>query len=361
MLNHIPLQKPRPDAARFTGALMGTLHPERPPLVEYLVDDVLMRPIVQDLLGRAWVAEGSERASQRAYLDNFIEFWYRLGYDFVRFERSLPFPMHQSIAADPVPGSDKARAWADQHQGMIRTWDDFERYPWPRVEDYDFFAYEYLNDHLPEGMGLVVCHAAGVFEHLSQIMSYEGLCLALMEQPGLVAAMAQRLGGLMEQFYAQLVTLERVVAIFPGDDMGFRSATLISPAHLRQFVLPWHKRFAQMAHARGLPYFIHSCGNLERIMEDLIEDVRIDGKHSYEDAILPVEQFQERYGGRIAVLGGVDVHRLATHTPQEVRQRVRFLMEVCGQRGRYAIGSGNSIPSYVRLENYLAMVDEANG
>ncbi len=35
------------------------------------------------------------------------------------------------------------------------------------------------------------------------------------------------------------------------------------------------------------------------------------------------------------------------------------LMERCGRRGRYAIGSGNSIPSYVPLENYLAMVDEA--
>ena len=33
-------------------------------------------------------------------------------------------------------------------------------------------------------------------------------------------------------------------------------------------------------------------------------------------------------------------------------------METCGGRGRYAIGSGNSIPSYVPLENYLAMLEE---
>ena len=42
-----------------------------------------------------------------------------------------------------------------------------------------------------------------------------------------------------------------------------------------------------------------------------------------------------------------------------MRQRTRFLIETCGSRGRYAIGSGNSIPSYVPLDNYLAMVDEA--
>jgi uroporphyrinogen decarboxylase len=93
-------------------------------------------------------------------------------------------------------------------------------------------------------------------------------------------------------------------------------------------------------------------------MEDLIEDVRIDAKHSYEDAILPVEQFQARYGDRIAVFGGIDVNILAGGTPDNVRRRVRELKEVCGSRGRYAIGSGNSIPSYIPLENYLAMVDE---
>ena len=44
--------------------------------------------------------------------------------------------------------------------------------------------------------------------------------------------------------------------------MGFRTATLVSPAALRRYVLPWHKRFAAMTHATGRPYFLHSCGNL---------------------------------------------------------------------------------------------------
>jgi uroporphyrinogen decarboxylase len=93
-------------------------------------------------------------------------------------------------------------------------------------------------------------------------------------------------------------------------------------------------------------------------MEDLITNVRIDAKHSYEDAIIPVEDFQARYGDRIGVLGGMDVNRLTMDSPAQVRQRVRFLIETCGSRGRYAVGSGNSIPSYIPVENYLAMVDE---
>ena len=141
--------------------------------------------------------------------------------------------------------------------------------------------------------------------------------------------------------------------------MGFRTGTLVSPLALREYVLPWHKRFAVMAHARGVPYFLHSCGNLETIVEDLIVEVGIDGKHSFEDAILPVQDFQARYGDRIAVLGGLDVDILAASSPEQVRQKTRFLIETCGERGRYAVGSGNSIPSYIPVANYLAMVDEA--
>src|SRR5512143_4032552 len=136
-LRNIPLVHPKPDARQFIDTLMGRATSARPPLVEYLVDDVLMRPIVADLLGRPWVEENGDRETQKAYLDNFIQFWYRLGYDFVRFERSLGFPVRQLHAPDTALGSQKQRAWTDEHQGSITTWEDFERYPWPTVEAMD--------------------------------------------------------------------------------------------------------------------------------------------------------------------------------------------------------------------------------
>ena len=340
---------------------MGREKSARPPLVEYLVDAAVMKPVVTEILGRVWTDYGTTRESRIGYLDNFIAFWHRMGYDIVRFELGLPFPKNQLFGFDATSAAGRQRAWADEHHGRIRTWEDFERYAWPKIADMDFFPFEYIDGHLPEGMGLVACHAGGVFEHLSWIMSYEGLCLALKEDPALVKAVSDRIGGLMIDFYGHLLDLDSVVAIFPGDDMGFKTGPLISPADLRTFILPWHKKFGAMAHNRGLPYFLHSCGNLESIMEDLIKDVRIDGKHSFEDTIIPVQDFQARYGSRIAVLGGLDVNVLSAGLEEDVRRRTRHLIEVCGGRGRYAVGSGNSIPSYVPAQNYLAMIDEALG
>jgi len=355
----IPLSDPKPDAAEFINILTGRTPQVRTPLVEYIVDDVVMKPIVEGLLGRRWVPFGPDRESQTAYLDNFIEFWFRMGYDFVRFEQSLAFPESKLIIADAAPGSSKSREWADEHHSALSNWDDFENIRWPKVEEFDFFAYEYLNAHLPDGMGLMSSHGGGVFEHITWMMSLEGFCSALVSDPSLVKAVADRLGELMTGFYRHILGLDRLVAVFPGDDMGYNVGTLISPNDLRTYFLPWHKRFAKMAHEKGLPYFLHSCGNVEKIMNDLIDDVGIDGKHSYENNIIPVQDFQLKYGNRIAVLGGMDINILGASSPEEVRNQTRFLVETCGSRGRYAIGSGNSIPSYIPPDNYLAMVDEA--
>jgi uroporphyrinogen decarboxylase len=354
----LPLKTPRPDAARFVDVLMGRVRGGRVPLVEYLVDEAVLRPVVEGVLGRTWAPDLGDRASLRAWLDNFIAFWHGLGYDCVRCERGLPFAEPKVTAGGPGHEG-RARAWAEEHRGAIMSWRDFERYPWPRVEDFDFFPLEYVAGHLPDGMGLLSCHAGGLFEHLSWIMSFEGLCLALVEDRELVRAVAGRVGRLLVDFTRNLLGLEKIAAVFAGDDMGFRSSTLVSPADLRAFVLPWHKAIAALAHERGLPYFLHSCGNIEAIVPDLIDDVGIDGKHSFEDAIVPVEDFQARHGGRLAVLGGVDVNILAAGSPGDVRARTRRIIETCGGRGRFAVGSGNSIPDYVPVANYLAMVEEA--
>jgi len=360
MAEHVvPVTKPAPDCKRFISSLMGEAKPKRPPLIEYIVDEAVRRPITTDLLGRRWVSpEPGGRAGQAAYWDNFIEFWYRMGYDFVRLEIGLPLPRPVIQGADCTTLA-QTRGWADEHHGAIESQADFDSYAWPDVEAMDFFPLEYVSTHLPDGMGLITNHAGGPFEIVTTIMSYERFCLALYDDIELVLGVCERVGSLLESYYRHLVDLPNVIALFQGDDMGFRSGTLVSPDILRSLFLPWHQRFAGIAHQHGIPYFLHSCGNVSAIMEDLISTVGIDGKHSFEDAIISAPEFQARYGDRIATLGGVDINVLAAASPQRVQAYTRAQISACAPRGRYAVGSGNSIPSYIPVENYLAMLDTA--
>ena len=170
--------------------------------------------------------------------------------------------------------------------------------------------------------------------------------------------MFDRVGALWEAMYRGMASIESVSAVVISDDLGFKTQTLVSPDDLREFVLPWHRRLAQAVHDHGKPCILHSCGQLADVMEDIIEYVGIDAKHSYEDQILPVTEAKALYGGRIAILGGYDLDRLCRETPAEVRTHTRRLIEACGADGGYALGSGNSIAAYVPVENYLAMLSE---
>jgi uroporphyrinogen decarboxylase len=114
----------------------------------------------------------------------------------------------------------------------------------------------------------------------------------------------------------------------------------------------------EIAHGADKPFVLHSCGNLNSVYEDLIEECKIDAKHSFEETILPVERFKERYGDRITPLGGLDVDLICRGTEEEIRAYTREKIEKCFCDGFWALGTGNSLTDYMPVQNYLCVLDE---
>ncbi len=355
----IPLDRPRPDIQWFRDVIGGEIEPARPPLVELFLDYEVVKMVAVDLLGLKWMDPGVDRASRTIYWDNFIEVHYRLGYDYVRISGGLDFPSRTIPSIDSAgPGRDR-REWYSSRSCMIASWEDFEKYSWPQPESVDLWDYEYAASHIPEGMGMFVCPASGFLEiPLDVLLGYEKMAYLMYDDPSLVEAVCRRSAAIIHSFYHRLLGLPNLAGFFQGDDMGFRTSTLVSPSFLRQQILPEHRKLADLAHSNGLLYLLHSCGNLSKIMEDLISSVEIDAKHSFEDAIQPVGEFKRLYGDRVAALGGVDMDKLCRLPVSELRTYVRKIIADCLPGGRFALGSGNTVANYVPLQNYLAMVEE---
>ncbi len=300
---------------------------------------------------------------------NAPDYWFRreaeiqrfLGYDYVRCAYDgLVWPFNREVTEDTADlQRSGGRTYINEHAGPITTWEEFETYPWPDPEKAETRALEWCQKNLPDGMCVVAGGGFAHFaEHLTWLMGYESLCLALYDQRDLVAAIARRLEDVYRVALGHVLEFSCVKAVWGSDDMGFRGGTLISPDDCRAFFLPGHREMARMAHAKGLPYLLHSCGNLSTIMDDLIDDVGIDAKHSFEDTIEDVRQVKHTYGTRIGLLGGIDVDFLCQATEEQVRQRVRETLDACMPGGGYCLGTGNSVANYIPLDNYLAMVDE---
>jgi len=318
--------KPSPDFEQFRKAVMRDGKPDYVPFYELFANVEIMEAILGKKI--------TDRAST-------IEFYYKAGYDY------LPtFPGMCMVLGNLI----------DRSQGYpIKDWETFEKYVWPESVNYQEF--ETVGPRLPEGMKMIG-QTGGIFETAEKLVGYEQLCYLLVDDPPLVQAVFDHLGELYVKMYTGMSQFEGVGALVISDDLGFKTQTMIDPEYLRKYVLPWHKKLADIIHAAGKPCLLHCCGNLSEIMEDIIEHVGIDAKHSYENSILPVTEAKKLYGDRIALLGGFDMDKLCRGDEQFIRKHTRMLVNELGRDGGYALGSGNSIAPFVPVENYLAMLDE---
>ncbi len=290
-----------------------------------------------------------------------IKFHQFLGFDYVNCGLSgMKMETNKLITDDTAElAKPNGRHYQDEHSGPIMSWEDFEKFPWPDPAAPEATAQlEWYQENLPEGMCIVGGLCAHFCEYLCWLMGYEPLCLALYDQPDLVEAIQQKLMEIDRVVVQRTLEFDRVKIIWGSDDMGFKTGLLIGPDDMRRLVLTGHKMCAELTHDAGRVYFLHSCGMLGDIIDDLIDDVRIDAKHSYEDTIEDVRDVKRTYGGRIAMLGGIDVDFLCRAEQDSIRRRVRDTLDVCIHGGGYCLGTGNSVANYIPVDNYLAMVDE---
>ncbi len=320
-------------------AVLQRKRPDRPTLFEFFLNDRLYRR----LTAGAAMDESDPLTPSRRAMHAFAA----AGYDHVTLRIpgfAFPRRRHESAAS---------RSMNDT--GLIHDRPSFNAYAWPDPDAADLESLRTLGAELPGRMKLIVYSPDGLLENAMAIVGYETLCYMLADEPALAADVFDAIGSRLLRYYERAVSLPGVGAIVGNDDWGFASGTMIAPDDLRRYVFPWHRRIVAAAHAAGRPAILHSCGQLQDVMDEVIDDLRYDAKHSYEDKITPVEQAYQRWGDRIAILGGVDVDYVCRADPAQITARARALLTTTRTGGGYALGTGNSVPEYVPDDRYFAM------
>ncbi|MGE5593396.1 MAG: hypothetical protein ACM3X3_06910 [Betaproteobacteria bacterium] len=142
----------------------------------------------------------------------------------------------------------------DEHAGLIASWEDYERYPWPRPEDVYHSWQEFVAKNLPAGMKIMVCPSSGVLEVVAEhLLGFEGLSLMLYENEELVEAVFNRVGELICGFYENIVTMDNVAGFFQGAERGRTQRSPFGWGNASQ--TPWLLSATHMA----APMFTRTC------------------------------------------------------------------------------------------------------
>ena len=274
-----------------------------------------------------------------------------LGYDY--------FTLHSPGFGFPQKGREHKQTTTLNHEAAIYDRKSFDEYVWPDPENLDTGFLDAAAPAVPEGMKAVMIGPGGVLENIIGIMGYDNLCEKIYEDPQLVSDVSENVGKCIVKFYTKVSEHGLIGAAWGNDDWGFNTQTMLSPKQMREYIFPWHKKLVEAVHSRNKPCVLHSCGNPMEVMDDVACDIKYDGRHSYEDNIIPVEDFYEKFHDKIAVIGGIDVNFITTKQPGEIKERSKKMLERTAGRGGYALGTGNSVPEYIPVDNYLAMLSAA--
>jgi uroporphyrinogen decarboxylase len=324
--------------------------PERMPIYEHVISESVMEIIMnkkfQDLYN-------GNRDDKREFFRNYNNFYKTMGYDTVTLERCI---------GSAMPGSS---ALSRHTPGVIKTREDFQKYPWKEVPSLFFKQFgedfELMSEVMPAGMSAIGGVGNGLFECVQEIVGYTDLCYISFDDPELYDDLFKTMGNVMYEIWAEF--LKKYGHIYCvcrfGDDLGFKSNTLIPSEDIKAKVIPQYARIIELIHSYNKPFLLHSCGNIFSVMDDLIEVAKIDAKHSNEDQIAPFSEWVDRYGDKIGNFGGVDTDHLCEKSEQEIKEIVREVVSYSVGHGGFALGSGNSIPEYVPAAGYLAMVEAA--
>ncbi len=321
---------------------------KRLPMYEHSISTDHMEKILNKKFAALIDGDFSDKCE---FFNRYCLFFKTMGYDTVSFEVAI---------RESFPGGGAL----DKHiTPAITSREDFINYPWEEIPELflkraDEF-YMALKQSLPPGMKMIGGPGYGIFECVQDLTGYMNLCIMSYEDPELYAdiflAMRQLFVNIWQGFldkYADMCAVARM-----GDDLGYKSNTMLSAEDIKRYIVPGYADIVRLSHSYGLPFLLHSCGNIFNVMEDIINVAKINAKHSNEDQIAPFSVWVERYGDRIGNFGGVDADVLCRTDKQQLKEYITDLLYSVGNEKGIAIGTGNSVPDYVPTENYINMIE----
>lgn len=333
--------------------ILKVLHNQRPdylPLYEHNIDE----PFISKAIGQELNSEGLSQSELEEYYGVVTGFWKGMTYDAMSYEAKICeiFPDHGAILGGKL--------------GPIQTREDFDKYPWDEIPEIFKNTYKPHLDALakvmPKGMKAYGGCGYGIFEASEDLVGYESLCMMQFLDPDLFRDLFVKIGDTYMILWSWVLDNYSDLFVFcrMGDDLGYRTSTMLDPDTIRQHILPQHKRVVDLVHSYGKKFLLHSCGNIFSIMDDILEN-GIDAKHSNEDQIALFPEWIERYNDKIGLFGGFDMNELILNPYDVVFEKVlRDGTQFRSMAKGYGLGSGNSIPDYMSVDGYMAMVDAVN-
>ena len=222
----------------------------------------------------------------------------------------------------------------------LKDWADFDKLVIPDI--HAAYRWEGLEDSCRNaGDRFILASGISIYERVHFIRGLENTWIDIHQEP-------QKLGELIDILVEMnLAAIQRYADAGANgfifcDDWGLQNRLMISPKAWREIWKPRYARIFQAVHDAGLLTFLHSCGYIIDILEDLIE-IGLDVVHMDQQENMGLTLLGDRFGGRLTFFAPVDIQQtLARGNPNEIRAYAQRMLDKLGTPGKdgYRFGGG---------------------
>jgi len=239
------------------------------------------------------------------------------------------------------------RSW-QEHKPRL-AWND-KRVDWEKALQTNRAARE---------RGAFICFSGVIgYDRVQGFVRSDNLLMAIADDPAWVKDMFDTTADLVitacEEMMGRGFEFD---AAFMFDDLGYRNATMFSPAAFRALEFPSQQRTYGFFHRKGLKTLLHSCGRVRALAPQLVE--------AGLDCLQPLEvksgmdlvELKREFGEVLAFMGGIDVRAMANPDPAAIEREISTKIPVAKRGGGYIYHSDHSVPSNVSFAQYQRVME----
>ncbi|NUQ71438.1 MAG: hypothetical protein HUU17_11540 [Chthonomonadales bacterium] len=194
-----------------------------------------------------------------------------------------------------------------------------------------------------------------VWENMRGALGDYTMYTALVEDPDWIHDYCRVYTDLYKSAYRILIEeVGKPDAVWLFEDLGYRGRLFCSPKALGELIFPYFAEMIDFFHAYDLPVILHSCGYQAPALPLIVE--------AGFDALNPMEvkagnrifDFVEKYGDRLAFVGGLDERILESGDRDTIRRGVTDFIQGMKARGaRFAFASDHSVSTNVAYADFV--------
>jgi uroporphyrinogen decarboxylase len=196
-----------------------------------------------------------------------------------------------------------------------------------------------------------------LYERAWTLRGMEKLMMDFYDNPDFVSELFNSIADYNIAQLRQAVKYD-IDAVYFGDDWGQQRGLQMGPRMWRKLIYPVLKRMYGEVHAAGKKVFIHSCGDVDELFDDLIE-IGLNCFNPFQPEVMDVYNLLPRYRGRLAFHGGLSTQQTLPYgSVADVLAETRRLLDL-GAEGSYIFAPAHDVEGDVPLENMLTFIEEA--